>query len=384
MIRNCWYCVSYSDELEPGVVHARIVTGQPIVLWRSAGGQVSALDARCAHKQFPLWEGRLLRSGALECAYHGFAYDTDGHCVAVPALAGRSARIPEGACVRKFPAVEQDGMVWLWPGEGPGEGPGATGPPRTPEVASPEWETLHTEAMEVAADARLLIENLLDLTHFYPLHAGNIGTYEDASVPVEIERDRGEGGFMLLSTRTRTGFTFGPTKADWFGISTGDNVASHEMVSPGLFHVVERGAPPGRLGTAEERSFVLYQTITPLDEGRLVWRRSVSCRAGSHLASDPSKPLVQAVMSGCSDVVAEDRWALEQQQRMMAVPAGRFREVHIRTDAAVVMARRMLDQMERAEQDAVAEGQPLSGNGSCGTPTPAASQDVTAAGGQAR
>ena len=46
--------------------------------------------------------------------------------------------------------------------------------------------------MKVAGNARLLIENLFDLTHFYPLHADNIGSLADAMVPVEIER--GDGG----------------------------------------------------------------------------------------------------------------------------------------------------------------------------------------------
>jgi len=45
-----------------------------------------ALDARCAHKRFPLWEGKLLDGDMLECAYHGFAYNPSGRCVAIPAL----------------------------------------------------------------------------------------------------------------------------------------------------------------------------------------------------------------------------------------------------------------------------------------------------------
>jgi phenylpropionate dioxygenase-like ring-hydroxylating dioxygenase large terminal subunit len=65
------------------------------------------------------------------------------------------------------PVAEQDGVVWLWPGDA-----GPTGrPPRTPEIGSGRWETISTGPMDVAASARLLIENLFDLTHFYPLHA---------------------------------------------------------------------------------------------------------------------------------------------------------------------------------------------------------------------
>ena len=41
--------------------------------------------------------------------------------------------------------------------------------------------------MDVPANYLLLIENLLDITHFYPLHAGNIGDLENSRIPIEYE-----------------------------------------------------------------------------------------------------------------------------------------------------------------------------------------------------
>ena len=348
MIRNAWYVAGFSAEFERGRLAGQVIAGRPLVLWRSAAGEVVALDARCAHKRFPLWEGRLLDGDVLECAYHGFAYGTDGRCVAIPALHDRGDEIPRTARQRKFAVTEQDGVVWLWPGDAEPAGR----PPRTAEIGSPDWETSSTEPMEVAASARLLIENLFDLTHFYPLHAGNIGSLADAMVPVEIERGERDGLPYLKTIRRRSSFTLPPMTRDRFGLEVADQLQEHTMAGPGLFHVVVTVAPPGRLGTSEDQGFVLYQSITPRDESHHVWRRSTSCRAGSRWAASPDRSLVEAIVAGAPTVVEQDRWAIERQQQMFGYPDEGYREVHIRTDGAVVMARRILDDLEAAEGSA--------------------------------
>jgi hypothetical protein len=203
--------------------------------------------------------------------------------------------------------------------------------------------------MEIAATARLLIENLFDLTHFYPLHADNIGSLADAMVPVEIERGDQDGIPYLRTIRRRSSFTMPPMTQDRFGLDVADQVQRHTMIGPGLFHVVVAVAPPGQLGSDQEQSFVLYQTITPRDDSHHVWRRSISALNGARWAASPDRSLAEAVAAGAPRVVAQDQWAIEQQQTMFAYPDEGYREVHIRTDGAVVMARRILDDLEAAE-----------------------------------
>lgn len=350
MIRNTWYAVGLSGELAPSELHGMTVAGRPLVAWRDAGGQVHALDGRCIHKRFPLAKGRLLEDGSLECAYHGFRFDGCGQCVGIPALQGSAARLERIGGVRPYTTVEQDGVVWVWTGDGEA----TDRPPRTPELADAGWDAELWGPCTVQASARLLVENLFDLTHFYPLHAGNIGTFADAAVAVETVRSADGTPPLLGTTRRREGFRFGAAKGGWFGVEVGDNVATHEMVVPGLFRVVERVAPPGGLGTDAERSFVLYHTITPVDERSHVWRRVVCSRreeadgAGDGAAGRPT--LAARVTADCVQVAEEDRWALEEQQRMFAFPDDGFREVHIKSDAAVLLARRILDELEAGER----------------------------------
>ena len=78
--------------------------------------------------------------------------------------------------------------------------------------------------MEVPANYLLLIENLLDITHFYPLHDGNIGDIANSRIPVELEEGETDGnkfcgtrpqGAELRSSRrtSSTGSTTRPSIA---------------------------------------------------------------------------------------------------------------------------------------------------------------------------
>ena len=51
---DCWYAVAWSDDVPQGRVVQREFAGDPIALYRGAGGQVFALEDRCAHRQVPL------------------------------------------------------------------------------------------------------------------------------------------------------------------------------------------------------------------------------------------------------------------------------------------------------------------------------------------
>lgn len=351
MIRDAWFSVGLSGEFPTGELRHQTIAGTGVVMWRTTDGEVVALDGRCSHKRFPLWEGRLLDGDVLECPYHGFAYDTGGTCVGIPALRERSDRIPSTSRQRSFPVVEQDGLIWVWPGDAAQSGD--VRPPRTPELGTADWEFRDTGDMEVDANHRLLLENLFDLTHFYPLHESTIGTYNDASVPMDVERDSVDGNPVLRTIRRRTDFSFGPMFVDRFGVERGDRIQMHELIGPGLVKLTSAVAPTGRLGTDEEQGYVLYQTVTPRTDRTHTWRRYTACRTGSRWARDPdAKTLVDAIVEGAPEVIREDLWAVQEQQKLIEQYGDEgYREVHIRTDAAVVMLRRILDAMEVDVED---------------------------------
>ena len=229
LVKNAWYVAGLAHEFPPQQLQGQVIAEKPLVIWRTTEGSVVAFDERCRHKRMPLSQGRLVEGGLLECAYHGVCYDATGQCVRVPSHP--DGHIPREARLRPFPVIEQDGLVWIWSGD-PAEA-AAVRPPRIPEIADPAWETADTGPMPVPANTLLLIENLLDITHFYPLHDGNIGDVENSRIPVEVEEGTRDGNAYVGTTRTVRGYRQPPYLEDYLGYDFVDRDHTHFMLSPG-------------------------------------------------------------------------------------------------------------------------------------------------------
>ncbi len=346
--RNCWYVAGASDELAPETLTGHVVCGRPIVMWRTGHGDVVAFDDRCAHKRFPLSKGRLMQDGTLECAYHGLRYDMTGSCVMIPSHP--TGPISPAAKVHPFPVIEQDGLVWIWPGDPTKSN--QSKPPRTPEVGDGEWETVRLGPMDIPANYMLLIENLLDITHFYPLHDGNIGDIANSRIPVGLEEGEVDGNKYVMTVREVQDYQQPPYLADWFHYETVDRVHTHCMQSPGLTRVVMRVAPPGELGGDKDRGYVLLHTHTPVDERNHIWRILVNCKAEHMSAGDPDMSAAKRVASMFPPVLEEDRWALEEQQKMFDYPDEDYSEVFLKPDKGLRRARQIIYEMARAEEAA--------------------------------
>jgi phenylpropionate dioxygenase-like ring-hydroxylating dioxygenase large terminal subunit len=170
---DCWYAVAAAADVDRHLLAVRVLE-TPVVLWRTEGGDVVALEDRCAHRAYPLSAGRL-DGDTVRCGLCGFAYDTGGQCVDVPT----QPRVPFGAHVAAYPVQERNGVVWVWLGE-----PGRARLHRVPELpwlSDAGWSTVG-ETVEVAAGALLLHENFADVTQV-PFVAPEIAPAALASAP---------------------------------------------------------------------------------------------------------------------------------------------------------------------------------------------------------
>jgi vanillate O-demethylase monooxygenase subunit len=171
-LKNAWYVAAWDHEISAERPFGRIVTGEPIVLYRMRNGEVVALEDRCCHRHYPLHKATLA-DDRLECAYHGFTYDCTGRCVRIPG----QAAIPEAARVRRYPVVERNHWIWVWMGD-----PAAADPAQIVDfrwLDDPRWRAKGT-VYHVKSSYELVIENLLDLTHLSFVHKSTIGNYATA------------------------------------------------------------------------------------------------------------------------------------------------------------------------------------------------------------
>ena len=110
-LRNYWY-VAATTLKSDACRCARIILGEPVVLFRTEQGTPVAFEDRCPHRHLPLSMGKLA-GDELQCRYHGLRFGVDGRCVRVPG----QHHIPQAAKVKTYPVVERYHWIWIWMGD---------------------------------------------------------------------------------------------------------------------------------------------------------------------------------------------------------------------------------------------------------------------------
>ncbi|MDY6785860.1 MAG: aromatic ring-hydroxylating dioxygenase subunit alpha [Cyanobacteriota bacterium] len=154
---NCWYVVARSSEVTNRPFSATLWK-QPILVYRNGAGVAIALEDRCPHRQVKLSAGTVV-GDTVQCAYHGWQFDSQGRCAGVPYLADNQ-KLPN-CRIRSYPVRESDGFIWVFPGDGDGEA--------IAQLGLPEWNHLNYIATVSYVDCpghySFLIENLMDMYH---------------------------------------------------------------------------------------------------------------------------------------------------------------------------------------------------------------------------
>lgn len=122
-LTDTWYLAALSGDLKPGkLIHVDLL-GEPIALGRAKGGQLFALRDVCPHRAAPLSAGRFYQDAlgveTVACPYHGWRFRADGACAAIPSLTADQAMDVGRIQVRRYPAAESQGMVFVWMGATP-------------------------------------------------------------------------------------------------------------------------------------------------------------------------------------------------------------------------------------------------------------------------
>jgi vanillate O-demethylase monooxygenase subunit len=196
-LRNCWYVIAWDHEVPSANspdLFTRTVLNEPILVLRTEGGRIVALEDRCCHRLAPLSRGR--REGdCVRCGYHGLKFDPAGKCVDAPGI----PVIPECARVRTYPVAAHHKWVFVWMGE-----PEQADPALLPDAFSndhPDWKNrpgyLHYDTPYL-----LICDNLLDFSHLSYVHEKTLGgSTAIAQARPEIEAVAGPGMPGIRVTR---------------------------------------------------------------------------------------------------------------------------------------------------------------------------------------
>lgn len=172
-LMQAWYVAAMASEVggEAGgeVMLRRRLLGTSVLLYRKQDGAVAALHDRCPHRFAPLSMGR--REGdEVVCAYHGLRFDAFGACVHNPHGKGH---ISKAAAVRPFPVVERHGFVWIWMAD---EAPDFALLPDYPPLDRGHPNGIGHTYMKLPVDYRMILDNVMDLSHVDYVHGEIITT----------------------------------------------------------------------------------------------------------------------------------------------------------------------------------------------------------------
>jgi phenylpropionate dioxygenase-like ring-hydroxylating dioxygenase large terminal subunit len=167
-LTDIWYFAALSSEVRAGALKRYEMLGGPVLIGRTPAGQVFALRDICPHRASPLSAGRIVRGEeggeVVECPYHGWRFRTDGTCAAIPSLVDEQEFDVSKVRVRRYPASESQGMVWVWMADDPrSEAPPAEPPPTFPGVVGGRPKLVERRVFEAHVDHAVV--GLMDPAH---------------------------------------------------------------------------------------------------------------------------------------------------------------------------------------------------------------------------
>lgn len=339
---NAWYVAALSEEVQPNQPFARILLNQPVVMYRTEDGKVTALEDRCCHRHYPLSRGSV-EGSSIRCGYHGMLFAADGRCTEIPG----QANIPKNCKVRSYPIVERNTWIWIWMGD-----PALADPDNITDfhwLDDPGWGAKSTW-FHVKADYRLIIDDLLDLTHLTFVHSSTIGnkeTTEKATVNVE----RGDNEVRVK--RWMLDAPPPPAYAACGGFTS--NIDRWQIIhySPPAFVRLYTGGCPAGTGAPQgkrvnEMGWMNLNAITPETETttHYFWGHA-------HNNEPDNAELTAKVFGGVMTAFKQD-WEVFEAQQKNRERVGNVPEINTLADAGALHAQRVLARL-LAEQ---ASGEP--------------------------
>lgn len=336
-VRNAWHVACWAMDLETAKPFAITIANDPLVIFRTDGGKLVALEDRCVHRLAPLSLGRC-EGESLRCMYHGFRFATDGACVEIP---GQDS-IPSAARVRAYRVEERHSWIWVWLGD-----PAKADPALIPQAVGfddPDY-ILGRGQLDYAANAQLIHDNLCDFTHLAFVHSASFGANE------EWARTRPR------TTQLPRGMRFERWVRGQSGMrSAGEPIdvwSSYEYHVPGILLMPSASYAAGtadRLGDAPPppdlpKTGVTFtsQAVTALTDTTSRYFFSW----GPH--RDHGDEALRDMLMGLAGMAfAEDKTMIEAQQRVIDLDPSR-RPMPATFDKGVVLFQRLVERLARDE-----------------------------------
>lgn len=339
---NTWYVAATPEEVTDKPL-ARTICNLNLVFYRNDKNKAIALEDFCPHRGAPLSLG-FVENGKLVCGYHGLKMGETGETDSMP-----NQRVENFPCINAYAVEERHGFIWIWPGD----------QSLVDSVLIPDlvWSNNNDWAYggglyQIQCDYRLMIDNLMDLTHETYVHASSIGQKEIDEAPVDTKLE----GQEVVTSRYMDGVYAPPF---WQAALEANDLASdvlvdrwqicrfslpsHVMIEVGVAHQGKGGydAPDN-----VKANSIVVDFITPETDTSILYFWGMARKF-----KPEDQALTNKIQQGQGAIFSEDQDILEQQQRNLLIcPEKKVLKLDI--DAGGVMARRLIDRAIKKEQAA--------------------------------
>ena len=345
MVKNRWYMAAFSTEITREPME-RTILGKPVVMYRKENGSAVAMYGLCPHRYYPLAKGRL-ENDTIVCGYHGFKFSDTGECVEIPSQDEVKARF----CQPVYPLEERGPICWIWMGDLDKCDKDLIPPYEDFGLEQPGWEFHSPNYFHIEGRSQLLVDNLMDLTHLPYVHHHVDG--KDAMAKVPLKTEEREKSYRI----TRFGkapwndyfkLVFGEEakfegladfkiKSDFFG---------PEFISTSLPIIT---ALPGRDDVPKELgSLMILHGITPETETTTHYFgfSTRNFRLGD-------KALDEFQLNADKKIRAQDVDVINAVEERLELAVELQKELLVKADVPAVQARRKIDAMLSAENEAL-------------------------------
>ena len=259
---------------------------------------------------------------------------------AAPFLFDHPRQLPPRLRARTYPVVEKHGWVWVWMGEASLADPATICDYHWNE--EPGWQPVFGYT-HVNAEYRLVVDNLMDLTHETFVHPTSIGQTAVAETPIATGIENGK----VKVTRLMPGIPAPPLFAKIRGLKTIDRWQHIYFDLPAHVRIDAGGVPADTKDMTKALRWMVQNAMTPETERSTHYFWSIS-----RCFETQDQALSKMLHGQIQNIFEEDRLIVEQQQKMIETDPLRRPLLSTNCDAGGAAARKMIDQALVAEAPA--------------------------------
>ena len=223
-----WYVIGTPSDfsrLKPAKV---TVWSKEYAVWKTGTSTYTALDNACPHRGASFSNGKITNDACVMCPYHGYEYDKDGRLAKVPGVDLDATRHIKAYDAGRYDVVEDGGWVYLntFPYLLYNTTPGTMYNNLLEDEERTSEFRCNMMQLDYDANARLLTENGLDISHIGFVHSfGN----RDSPNPIEEQPPR-----QVAPNRYKTSYMYKTGEQSMAKVVFGEEILSveNEFVLP--------------------------------------------------------------------------------------------------------------------------------------------------------